>query len=80
MKLPRKILYICDQKKCKRCSARDGLNDGWNCIYTEDISHAKNYSSVPPNRVLRNKKKFKHDIWPMPIDTSVYMEKEAEDE
>lgn len=74
-KLPRKILYICDQKKCKHCSVRDdGGDTDWFCTHTADISHAKNYTTQPPMRVIE--KKFKHDIWPMPVPTEVYMEEE----
>ena len=33
---PKKVLYVCDQKQCKKCSDE--------CIYTSDIKHAKNFN------------------------------------
>lgn len=33
---PKKILYVCDQKQCEKCSDE--------CIYTLDIKHAKNFN------------------------------------
>lgn len=35
-KSPKKVLYICDEKKCANCSDE--------CIYTSDIDHAKNFN------------------------------------
>ena len=46
--LKRKILYLCNQKKCgESCSAKDG-----DCFWTLDLKYAKNYSNVPPNKTL----------------------------
>ena len=35
------VLYLCDQKKCEKCSAPEGL-----CFHTTDIRHATNFIEV----------------------------------
>lgn len=35
-KSPKKVLYVCDEKKCENCSEE--------CMYTSDIDYAKNFN------------------------------------
>lgn len=65
----RVIFYVCNQKKCENCSAKDG-----ECKHTTNLKYAKNYNSVPPNKRLE--KSFRKEYMMMDQPTVIFIEEE----
>ena len=63
----RMIFYLCDKKKC-------GISCDGECKHTSDISHAKHYMSVPPNKTLE--KHFREERMILDRPTIMWFEEE----
>ena len=78
--LRKDVLYVCDQKKCENCSAKDGV-----CFMTSDINHAANFREAvdgiyveqtpinPAGNVVNCPELFEKPIEPLPDYADEYI-------
>ena len=71
--LKRKIFYMCNQKKCETCSAKNG-----ECKHTTDIRYAAHYFTTPPNKTLE--KYFDKEYMILDEPTVIFIERIGENE